>query len=91
MIIRTEIREMIEERLVENEYLLDVDGQFVDGKDKEEIYGNQLKEILDDKGKKLLNEYTTALNSKYLTKEILAYLIGASDCSKLKNIFDEIS
>ena len=90
MIIRLEIREMIEERILQNEYLLDEDGKFLDAIDKEEIYGKNLEEILDDEGKKLLDEYITALDKKYLIKEILAYLIGASDCSKMKNIFDEI-
>lgn len=91
MIIRPEIKEMIEERLLGNEYLLDEDGQFIDGKDKEEIFGKHLEEILDDEGKKLLDEYATALDKKGLEKEILAYLIGAADCSKMKNIFDEIN
>lgn len=90
MVIKEEIKDTITDRLFINEYLLDEDVQFLKGRDKEEIYRKQLEELLDIDGKKTLREYIHALENKYLSKEVLAYLIGASDYSKMKNILDEI-
>jgi len=90
MVLRQEIKDMIEARLLLNKYLLEEDDEYIKYTDREEHYGSKLEAVLDEEEKKLLDEFVAALDRKHLIEQILGYIVGSSDTSKMKNIYDEI-